>query len=274
MKKLILIFLLLTSISVAKAQNPGYFGKKNIIELDFVGTFPLLSNFKVINWYKADGDHIVNRKDYFDCGVRLGLVHTFRRNFAAGVEIGQDYFSVNFENYFTRYQYLDGFQNLESINAEHENVDVRALVIMPKVEFSSKGGLLPMGLSHQVGVGIRMNQAVEKPYVYEPDYYSGSGDPASFGKDFYNYDDKPILGMTAMYAINMRTPLTKSLLLNYGLRYTLNFMKKTIYNNGYTESADTSNDIYWVNRAEMQSAIRSRKQTSFILFNIGLSYAL
>jgi len=271
MKRLIHISLLLLCASAVSAQNPGYFGKKNVVELDMVGTFPLLSNFRSVTWNKAEGDHIVNKKDYFDCGVRLGFIHTFRRNFAAGIEIGQDYFSVNFEDYYDRYQ--SDYEWYESTNARHENVDVRALIIMPKVEFSTKGGLLPMGLSHQVGLGVRMNRAVDKPYIYEQAAYEGDGDPASFGKTFYNYDNKAILGMTAMYAINMRTPLTKSLLLSYGLRYTLNFMKKTeaAYSN---IPAVEANEVYWVNRDEMQMAIRSRKQTSFILFNIGISYAL
>lgn len=74
-----------------------------------------------------------------------------------------------------------------------------------------------------------------------------------------------------MYALNFRSPLTKSLMLNYGIRYTWNFMGKPPYdiNGDYVESYS---DLQ-LSENELKEIVRYRKQFSLIQASIGLSFA-
>ena len=64
---------------------------------------------------------------------------------------------------------------------------------MPKIEFTTHNGLLPVGLNHQIGFGFTSTRLIEDKYSYRIlDYYFPSFipiplDEAVFEKNFYNY---------------------------------------------------------------------------------------
>jgi hypothetical protein len=83
------------------------------------------------------------------------------------------------------------------------------------------------------------------------------------------YKGSAIKGYTLMYAMNFRSPLTKSLLLNYGIRYTVNIMNSAFLNEYIVEDLS---DLE-LTESEFKDIVRYRKQFSFIQANIGLSFA-
>lgn len=271
MKKIVKVLLMLVLVNQVSAQNPGYFGKKNVLDFSVNFQNPLFGNLRALGKKDAtflglDGNNLIAKKDQFDWGFRFNYSRTLKRNFAIGLEFGYDYFSVQRE---TRRM------NYGNTNFYFQKVDVNSMCIMPKLEFSSDGGLLPMGISHQIGFGVRLVKPVEKEYsialseeylLYatsisiptEPDYSS-----------YLKYSGPSIKGYTLMYALNFRSPLTKSLMLNYGIRYTLNFMSKPIYSDySVSELSDLE-----LTEGEFKEIVRYRKQFSLIQASIGLSFA-
>jgi hypothetical protein len=271
MKKTVKVLLMLVLVNQVSAQNPGYFGKKNVVDFSLNLQNPTFGNLRIAGRKDAtflalNGSNLVSKKDRLDWGFRFNYSRPLKRNFAIGLEFGYDYFSVQRES---RREYYG------NNNYYFENVDVNSLSIMPKFEFSSDGGLLPMGISHQLGFGVRLIKPVDKEYTVavseeyllysssinipiEPEYTS-----------VLKYNGPSIKGYILMYALNFRSPLTKSLMLNYGIRYTLNFMSST-YINDY--NVENLSDLV-LDEAEFTDIVRYRKQFSLIQANIGLSFA-
>ena len=259
MRKIVKVLLMLVLVNQVNAQNPGYFGSKNVVDFSLNGQYNLFSNLGK-NFYKFENDKLVRYKDRVDWGFRINYSRVFKRNFALGIECGYDYYRIQPRQIY-------GFSSYSPI--DFENWDVKSLNIMPKIEFSTEGGLLPMGISHQIGVGVRLVRVVDKEYHYVLD---GNGSQpfvlnnAIVMPESYLYK-KTAKGLVLMYALHMRTPISKRLFLNYGFRYTLNFMSKQL-----DYSTGTSQNLVMTS-GEYQNLVRQRKQASFIQGNIGLSFA-
>lgn len=267
----IVICLSLLLVQTVFGQNSGYFGKKNVFDFSINLQNATFANLRASTnaenkLLKQEGSFLTPTKDRLDWGFRFNYSRTLKRNLAIGVEFGYDYFSV--QRNPKRFEYSSG-------DYYFQKIDVSSLSIMPKIEFTTAGGLLPMGISHQIGFGVRMVKPVEKDYsiAFTENYLLGVPDflvPIDQTLTQYTtYTSKPIRGYTLMYAINLRSPLTKSLLLNYGLRYTLNFMPKTFESSYYMQQPS---DLR-LSESELREIVRSRKQFSFIQAFIGLSYA-
>lgn len=259
MKKSILYLVLIGLSFASSAQNSGYFGKKNVLDISFNGQYPLFSNLSILvnnstNFWHKNGSTLEQGYDNFDYGFRFVYMRTVKRNIGVGLEFGYDYFSIQ------RNQVAFGFSYVIP-----EKIDVSSMSIMPKIEFTGEKELLPMGIAHQIGVGVRILNPVDKPYSY----MNVNGNSV-FGEmkeipTAYKYDGGSIRGYTLMYAINMRTPLTKFMFLNYGLRYTWNFMSKGEFNPfGNQTNLQMQED-------EFMYLARKRKQFSLIQANLGIS---
>ncbi len=266
MKNIFALTLCIFLAAAANAQNPGYFNRKNVLEFSMNGQMPVFNNLRYAfgdPFYKVKNGRLTNSRDRFDYGFRFAYMRTVKRNFGIGLEFGYDYFSIQRDNKYVS----DWFYNN---NYDFEKIDVSSMMIMPKLEFSNKGSVLPMGIAHQIGIGIRMVKPRDKEYHYADGEYSGSSQTgvAIPMPDTSSYQGGSVRGLTVMYAVNMRTPLSKRLFLNYGLRYTLNFMSKPSY-----LEYDNMNQSIEMSEAEFRMLARQRKQYSFIQASIGLSFA-
>lgn len=264
------IFALLFGIFAAvtaKAQNPGYFNHKNVLEFSFNGQVPLFANIREITgddyFNKLENSTFVRQRDFFDYGFRFAYMRTLKRDLGIGLEFGYDYFTVQRET-----QYNSGWFYG---NTYFQKTDVSSMMIMPKIEFSNKGSVLPMGISHQIGLGVRLVKPTDEQsyYIHMTDGSLPYGKKPLI-KNPYDYKGGAVRGMTLMYAVNMRTPLSKRLFLNYGLRYTLNFMSKPSY---LDIEEYQNNETPELMEAEFRSMVRQRKQLSFIQASLGISFA-
>ena len=260
MRKIITVLLFLVFVNQIQAQNPGYFGSKNIVDFTANGQFNFFNNFEKY-FYRYVNTKLVKTKDNFDWGFRVNYSRVLKRNLAFGVECGYDYYTIQ---PYEIYNYDNNFK------ANFENWDVKALNIMPKLEFSNRGGLLPMGISHQVGLGVRLVKVVDREYHYVLNDYGNnisSFSNAIVMPDSFRYKGVA-KGLVVMYALNMRTPISKRLFLNYGLRYTLNFMSRQLDDTQGNNSQSLS-----MTQSEYQNLVRQRKQFSLVQASIGLSFA-
>ena len=130
---------------------------------------------------------------------------------------------------------------------------------MPKFELSGANGLLPNGIVHQIGVGLLINKVNAKYYLQDNGYGTYTGGPnadQSELDDFMedNKFDEAFKMMRLMYGLKMRTPVGKSLMINYGIRYTLDLGMLSLGSN-----------------YDLQRAIRSYQFRSVISFDLGLT---
>lgn len=250
-------------------KNNGYYGNKGFIQVESVMSYPLFSNLEVLNdsymQYSASNNVLVAKKDNFNVGFRITAGYAVKRNVAMSFEFGQDYSSI-----YPTTEYV--YPNPTQIDyyVLHEMIDVKTNVFIPKIEFGTSKSLLPMGLSHQIGFGVSFSKAQEKDYLYRYEGYSSYIRYSTPSKDIdpVNFSTlKPVRRVILLYALSMRSPITKSLMIHYGLRYTLNFGKKTYPN---TSFYNQSNIDY---TAMIDYLIARQRLYSFMSVNIGLTYA-
>lgn len=272
MKTYIILFISLFISTFSFSQkNNGYYGKRFFVDLEGLANFPLFSNIFSYGefGYKANGKNFVTTKDKFNTGFRINAGYAVKRNLGLSLEFGQDYSSVYMDNndqmYYDEYNYL---------YVKHEMIDVKTTVFIPKIEFATSKALLPMGISHQIGFGIANSRVAEKNYLYQytdsyygvdyaPRLYSTSTtdlDPVNFEKF------KTVKKFVLLYALNMRTPITKSLMFNYGIKYTINIGK-------------TPNDYYYsysdpkLNYTKLvENAVARHRGFSFMNAFVGLTF--
>jgi hypothetical protein len=207
------------------------------------------------------GNGLIMKKDLFDYGFRFTLGRSGKKNTGFSFEVG-----YSFTNLPTRERsYLADYS---SLSYKHERLDVRTWSFMPKIEFTSKGGTLPVGLNHQIGFGITTSKILEREYNYQVFNYSGDltqEEIDSFSKNLLNYDNK-YSGLTFLYAFNIRTPLSKSLMINYGIRYTLNVRNIFV--------SEIGTDQKYYQEDVVRRDMRRMSLSNVLAFNLGLTFAL
>jgi hypothetical protein len=272
-----IILIFVTAPFIFSQKDHGYYGKKAIIQIEGLANYPFFSNVLTDeisgeSSSKVSNGKLVSGKDRFNYGFRGTLGYALKRNKAILFEVGQDYSNVGPDN--GRYIY-DEFGNSQRIN-RHEMLDIVTTSFIPKIEFATSKSLLPMGIGHQIGFGIANSKVKEKNYMYEAvNYDSFSGSSTYITKTYESYTSdidpinfekmKVVRKYVLLYALNVRTPLSKSLLLNYGIRYSFNFGK----NNSSLTYNNTGNDDY---TGTVIETVSRHRLGSIINASIGLCY--
>lgn len=255
MKILITLSILLSAASASAQDNYGYYGKKTYIDIQSNFHIPLiynLSNGYIPNYeLSPSGNSLLSTgKDWFNLGARVSINRAVKTNVGIGLEFGFDRITLG--------GYLMGDNNV-SYYSRHESIKVNSFLFMPKLELSGSNGLLPNGIVHQIGVGLLLNKVSRKYYLHDDGYGTITGGPNADQSELDDYmaDNKFDEGykmMRLMYGLKMRTPVGKSLMINYGIRYTLDF------------GIIPLNTNYELNRA-----IRAYQFRNVISFDLGLT---
>jgi hypothetical protein len=133
-----------------------------------------------------------------------------------------------------------------------------------------------MGLSHQIGLGVSFSNAIEKDYVYgiTDNYYTSTTFYENYSDnktyvDPINFEEiETVKKYVLMYALNMRTPITKNLMINYGVKYTLSVGGPN-ENNSYSYPVTSPNSRY---TDELEYQISRSRTFSFINAFAGLTF--
>lgn len=283
MKYLILLTALYLS-NLAFSQEFGYFGKKNTLSINGTGSIPLIYMFtkRDISNYKKSGKTLTQQNDLFDAGLNVAFSHAFSGSFALGFEYDLLFGNVKGPAY-GYYSYTDfGYYNYNIIPLKHEELSIRTNVFMPKIEYTFTGEQMPFGINNQLGIGYSTTKVLEKDYTHQFSNlgsYGSIDSSAIMNRKTLNYNElKSIKGITIMYAFNVRTPISKQLMINYGIRYTLNmsftpesssFVENFVYSSG-NETPKSQN--YLIDSNEIKSAVGKKRLSSVIALNIGLTY--
>lgn len=263
MRWIIISFLLLGTTNSFLAQNAGYFGKKNTLDAAFNASIPLFSNLRQsATMLKYDNGQLAEHKDWIDVAYRFSYMRALSRRFGLGLEIGTEYISARRPNasiQMNTYPYY-------SANYIFEKIDILTTTVMPKLEFTNATGLLPMGLSHQFGIGINFSNMRDRDYHYQKlSDGSEANEEVKLITSAMKYTGGSVKSVTFMYQLNMRTPLTKFLFLNYGMRYMHNIMPSF-------DSYDSQVSSVTMSKSDFRNIVRNRRQYAFIQASLGLSF--
>lgn len=254
MKQLIL-FITLLPYFAAFGQNPGYFGKTNILEVNTIFNIPLFPNLIGDKLYSYDNGQYQKKNDLLDYGFQFGYFHNFSKKFALGMRVDHKYYSAGVRSYYTPV-------------GSNERFEASNWHFVPTVSFTMKGGVLPIGISHEIGAGYKIDKLIEKDYRYsysvEDLNLQDDVDTSNF--QLYNFDNKSFGFVTLNYTIKLRYPIKDWLVLNFGFNYRLTFFQKIKGSNIETEPS------YFINRKAAQQGIQSRERWGLAQGFVGVSF--
>lgn len=268
------ILFVLTS-SYSWGQSGGFYGKNKFAEFSLTGCIPVFANSK--DFYVKSGSGVVEGNDYVNGGFN-GLVGiAVKPTFALSLSTSLWYSNANGPGVL--YYFHEGSNDESSVLVNHENLDIRTLSFMPIIEFTGNSGLLPMGISHSLGLGFNRSWVKERAYAYESkyDFYS-NGDKVDFNEfmdsvvavngPYIDYKER-YKDKTLMYALKIRTPISKKMMITYGFRYTLN-AKRLLDVFGVSYSKITSYETAL--KEQISSSINATRVRSIVSLQLGLTY--
>lgn len=260
-----IVLFVLTGAAVGWAQTAGFYGKRNYLELDGLFNFRLfgiiLDDLPADRAYLQKKNGVLEKKrDLFNSGFRINVGRAVSNNFGLALETGIDFQNV------AGYDDLRVFNGTSSeVFVDHETFNVRTFSVMPKMVFTRSGGLIPIGLNHELGIGITSSRVLEKDYAFTISDTTGMtlAIRSKIDDQFIDYDQR-FGGMTFLYGLNMKIPLNRQILVNYGLRYTLHIRN-------YLKDYDPGDGL--ISNKEVSASIGRMRFTNLITLSLGVSYS-
>ena len=249
MKTILIIISALGFLVETTAQkiNSSYYGKKCFVEVSGAGSFRVLYNLFLYEDYlvkSSSGESLIKDRDIFDGGFNTNLGMAFNSEF--GISLSTDV-------WFSSIAGPAFYGSSDIFDIDHERLRTRMFSFCPAIFFSSKNPILPIGLSHEIGFGITRTRIIEDEYLF-----NFIGSPNYFVNEDIDFKYK-YKGVRFFYGVKGRIPLSKSLAINTGIRFTFNRLN-------FIESNSTSNS------SEIETELKESMNRSFINLNIGLTY--
>jgi hypothetical protein len=272
MTKIIAFFLFYLVCNLSFGQG-GYYNKKNYIKADVQALFPNI----IYNYYNFDlptsiyNEKLMQKKDRFNYGFHFSAYRIIKKKIALGIELGTDFSDIYLP---TRTSFLIE-PNYDQINLENiqiSKIEVQTYSFIPKIEFVTGNGFLPMGFTHEIGVGAIFSHIVKKDYPFNYNAITSNDKSGILTEEYikshlFNYNVYAVQNYTLLYALNLKIPLLKYLFFNYGFRYTLNI--KPFLSDNY-EPRMISDFIY--SNGVIDQSIQKQKIRSLFNFSFGLTY--
>lgn len=274
------VFILLPLISFALGSSAqtakgGLYGKTHFIELTTCGSFNILN--KIFSVPTTSAGHYFNYGYHFTAGMALN------RNVSLGLQAGNWYTEINgLEQVLFRDGYNGDYTGY--IYLKNNRLEVKTFSIMPVLMIGAGKDIAPVGVSHEFGIGFLQSKVRDKDYDLEPSdpysYYYGPNGYTSVSSRYLldslgqayggliNYK-QGYKGVQLMYGLKFRTPVSKSLMLHYGLRYTLNLISQK-YDTYYYNYSNVDWKSYQENY--LGSRIRRTQLLNFIQVQFGVTY--
>lgn len=275
MKYITLLFIFLVHFSFS--QSVGFFGKKNVISFNGIGAIPIiqsvLSNSQH-SYYKSVNGKFIRTSDYFNGGFSAGISHAFSNSFGLGFDFETVYSNCSGPNFgFTTYDELNNNYYNERVEIYHEALSLRTFNFIPKIEFQLSSNYYPIGIVNQIGFGYTTSKVIDKEYDFLIQYPTYNNLKEIEDDKIFNLEDN-YSGLTFMYAFNVRVPISKSLLFNYGIRYNLNYTFGAKDGGGFLNNSTTDKENYAVSKRTMQQIIGNSRFKNIITLNVGLSLVI
>ncbi len=271
MKNIFLLLSIIYSQFFLSQNNPGLFGKKNVIDFNFIASTPVLQSlFNFGNqsaYYVYKNNRLDQKRDAIDLMYALSYSRSLSKKTSFGIEFAYQKIDTRTEAYYSKNTYPN------SVNYEGavENFQFKHTVIIPRFEFTSRNGIFGIGVNNQLGFGVGLSSFIDKLYENELfDNYNNSNllsasQKQDFQNSMYDFTKNKFRNYIIMYALNFRQALSKNLMLNYGFRYTLNLFSKNT-------STVVTNNSYFLQHYDISAILNREKMTNIVQFKLGLAY--
>ncbi len=267
---IVFILIFLSFSTFLYGQNNGFMGKKNFISADIRVYAPIIYGLSTSDanseYNKTEGPNFAPKSNLLDYGFNLTIGRAASRNFGLMLQISSsrydfavtdNQYSLDASNFFNTGDY---YQVLK-INW----LKAKVTTVMPIIEFTGNSGLLPLGLSHQIGLGFSTNKLLKDDYnVLIADAY---GQQFIQKENLYDYSSKGFKSYVFMYKINLRIPINDYLLFNLGFRYNVNYYPKVFQ--GLNSSSETK---YLIENINLRDYMRSKEFRNVLSLETGLSF--
>jgi hypothetical protein len=266
------IFYFFISICISgTCQDHGFFGKKNVLSINGTGAIPAINMIaEAFNSSNAlYTSQLTQTKNYFDGGFNASIIHGFSNSFGFGVE-----YAMTFGNSRgpTFVEYQDEFGFLNRTNIIHEMLDLTTMTFMPKIEFTTTSSLISVGLHSEFGIGYSRTKVKDRKYASTLPYDLEEVSISSYNRDkIFNKDDA-YHSLTLQYGLCARVPISKSFMLQCGVRYSLNFNTNIIGEDWSLIESKESNKGYYTSKQDMGEIISKHRLFSVITGNVGLAF--
>lgn len=266
MKKYTFLLIFIFSTTFLSAQDGGFLGKKNFISANLRLYSPIIYGINTLSTenFKTKGSIYQPVKNFLDYGINLTLGRALSRNFGVMIQFCQSRydFSINPKKGYINFQ-DDYFYSQVLLKSTW--LKAKATTIMPIIELTGSDGLVPLGLSHQFGLGFTRNELIRDDY-----YFQIAGSTANVidqSTQVFNYSQDAIKSYIFMYKVNMRIPISNFLLFNIGFRYNINYFPIPIYD----YNAQNANSPYLITNDILRVQMRSKEFQNIMSLETGLS---
>jgi hypothetical protein len=275
MKNSLFILLLLIS-TFSFTQNNGFLGKKNFISADVRAYTPMIygifTNDDLL--YKTDGTSYVPSTNFIDYGFNFSIGRAMSRNVGFIFQYGISNYEFAYNpkiGLIGHPEQLDediyGYTHTE-LNKSNW-FKAKSSTFMPIIEMTNGSGLLPLGISHQLGIGFTKHTFVEDNYNIQIFDYS-NGTKNYTPTNLFDYQNEFARSFTLMYKLNLRVPITEFLLYNIGIRYNLNLMPSLdLWTNNYNPYSN--NGGYLISQDQFREMVKNKELSNIMSFETGFS---
>ncbi|MFA7273296.1 MAG: hypothetical protein WC044_05470 [Crocinitomicaceae bacterium] len=257
------------------SQNNGFIGKKNFISADVRAFTPLVAGLFSTDesYHKTEGTSYLPTKNLIDYGFNFSIGRAMARNFGVILQYGISFYDFSYSsgdgdfNYNAANppidpNYYNYYTTLNKTNWFH----AKSTTFMPILELTNRSGLLPLGLSHQIGLGFTKHTFQEDNYNIQ--FIGNDGVENYTPTNLYDYKNGSIRSIVMMYKINLRIPVTKFLLFNLGFRYNLNMVRDP----SYLFFNDANASQYVIDQSTFREMIRNKEFSNIMSLETGFSF--
>lgn len=263
------LLVLLICVSSFGYTQVGFYSKKNIVEFSGSFNIPVLSGFYKVPNYKTDGESLKEVRDFYDYGYNVSIERVLTNHFAIGAcFLMKDYGISLPTKYEMIYNIGEGFNAVDSFAVRFENLQFTNNYFGPKLEFSAKKGTVGVGLSYDLAFGMSISKFKNRSYAYSVNEIYPTTEENWTKVDYYTTDNewRSFYGAFIQTGFKLSYPLSKSLTLNSGFHYTINYTIKS-KEMSLVDNADKElfnyEDVYY----QVQ-----RENLGMIQFNLGMSF--
>jgi hypothetical protein len=206
--------------------------------------------------YKSKNTQFLDDRNLLTSGFNLAIGRTFSNRFAMYLQASVLNYKIDIGNF-----YPQANPAYNDIN-KSTYFSGKSYGIMPILEFASRDGIVPVGLTHQIGIGFYAHQVIDKDYLA---LIRTQFDYEFIEEDLlFNYKDYRVRSQSFMYKLNLRLPINRSLMWNIGFRYNLNFTQ------GELNFASTSED-YVFSARDYRNFVKRTQASNIVSLETGLS---
>lgn len=245
----------------------GFFGKKTVVSVDGTLRGTLLYN-SALTGYSFNSGKVVGgmADDHFIAGgFSASVSHYTSKRFGFGFEFAYTANYIQTPDVFESYSY-DEYGYLVTSLSTVEQMRMKTLYFIPRIEWAGFGGNLPIGIIHSFGIGFARSSIITGSYAQAIQTIDGYGSNYTFQHSVYEGDNVPAVnGIVAEYGVKLRFPLTTFMALNVGT--TLKAHLPTLKDVRNWEYEDTLED-------RINKSMRTSRFMYFMDIRAGLSFLL